>query len=86
MSSHSSSHPWLKRLTRILLILLLIFILENTKSVTVNFLGASGQIALGVALLCAAVGGALIVALIGAARMGQLRIRARRAERSGPTQ
>jgi uncharacterized integral membrane protein len=70
----------------IVAILLLIFILENTKSVQVNFLGASGHIALGVALLCAAVGGALIVALIGAARMAQLRVRARRAERSAAAQ
>jgi uncharacterized integral membrane protein len=70
----------------IVALLLLIFILENTKSVRVNFLGAHGQIALGVALLLAAVAGALIVALIGAARMAQLRVRARRAERSAATQ
>jgi len=63
-------------------LLLLIFILENTKSVKVSFLGAHGNLALGVALLLAAVAGALIVALIGAARMTQLRLRARRAERT----
>lgn len=66
----------------IVAVLLLIFILENTESVKVSFLGAQGHLALGVALLVAAVGGALIVALIAAARMAQLRVRARRAERA----
>jgi len=66
----------------IVALLLLIFILENTQSVKVSFLGANGHLALGVALLLSAVGGALIVALIGAARMAQLRLRARRAERT----
>ncbi|HKN93714.1 MAG TPA: lipopolysaccharide assembly protein LapA domain-containing protein [Thermoleophilaceae bacterium] len=65
-------------------LLLLIFILENTQSVKVSFLGAHGHISLGVALLLSAVAGALIVGLIGAARMAQLRLRARRAERAAP--
>ncbi|HEX6457686.1 MAG TPA: lipopolysaccharide assembly protein LapA domain-containing protein [Thermoleophilaceae bacterium] len=63
-------------------LLLLIFILENTQSVKVSFLGATGHVSLGVALLLSAVGGALIVGLVGAARMTQLRLRARRAERA----
>lgn len=63
-------------------LLLLIFILENTQSVKVSFLGAHGRISLGVALLLSAVAGALIVGLIGATRMTQLRLRARRAERA----
>ncbi len=62
----------------VLLIVLLIFILENTESVKINFLGASGRISLGVALLIAAVGGALVSAALGAARIVQLRVRARR--------
>jgi uncharacterized integral membrane protein len=57
---------------------LLIFILENTEGVKVNFFGATGHIALGVALLLASVAGALIVAALGAARIGQLRRKARR--------
>jgi len=57
----------------LLLLLLLIFILENTETVTVNFLGAKGHLGLGVALLLSAVGGALIVAILGAARIAQLR-------------
>jgi uncharacterized integral membrane protein len=57
---------------------LLIFILENTEGVKINFFGATGHISLGVALLLASVGGALLVAVLGAARIGQLRRRARR--------
>jgi uncharacterized integral membrane protein len=57
----------------IVLILLLIFILENTESVQISWLGLGGHIALGVALLLAAVGGALIVAILGVARIAQVR-------------
>jgi lipopolysaccharide assembly protein A len=62
----------------IVLILLLIFILENTKSVRISFLGAGGHVAIGVALLVAAVGGALVVGILGAARIGQVRRHAKR--------
>ena len=66
----------------VLLILLLVFILQNTASVKVNFFGAHGHMSLGVALLAAAVAGGLIVLIIGAARIATLRLRARRAERA----
>lgn len=59
----------------VVLILLLVFILENTQSVKISYFGASGHISLGVALLLAAVGGALLVGLAGAARVLQLRRR-----------
>jgi uncharacterized integral membrane protein len=62
----------------IVLILLLIFILENTKSVKVSYFGAGGHLALGVALLLAAVGGGLLVGLLGAARIAQVRRHAKR--------
>jgi uncharacterized integral membrane protein len=62
----------------VILVFLLIFILENTEDVKINFLGAKGHLSLGVALLLAAVGGALIVAVVGAARIGQLRVHQRR--------
>lgn len=62
----------------IVLVLLLIFILENTQSVKVSWLGLGGHIALGVALLLAAVGGALIVGILGAARIAQVRRHAKR--------
>jgi uncharacterized integral membrane protein len=65
----------------VLLVLLLIFILENTEDVKINFLGAKGHISLGVALLLAAAGGALIVATVGVARIGQLRLHERRQRR-----
>jgi uncharacterized integral membrane protein len=62
----------------VVFLVLLIFILENTEQVKINFFGATGHISLGVALLLAAVGGALIVAILGGARIAQLRHRARR--------
>lgn len=63
----------------ILLIFLLVFILQNLTSVTVSFLGFAGNLPLGVALLFAAITGALLVALVGAARILQIRRRVRRA-------
>ncbi|MBE1462680.1 LapA family protein [Kibdelosporangium phytohabitans] len=62
----------------IVLVFLLIFILANLTPVTVTFLGMSGELPLGVALLFAAISGALLVALVGAARILQLRRRVRR--------
>jgi uncharacterized integral membrane protein len=62
----------------VVLLLLLIFILQNTEQVEVALFGANPNLPLGVALLLAAVLGALIVALIGTARIVQLRILARR--------
>lgn len=62
----------------IVLIVLLVFILENTQSVKISFFGASSHLPLGVALLLAAIGGALLVGIIGAARIVQLRRHVRR--------
>jgi uncharacterized integral membrane protein len=64
----------------ILLIFLLIFILQNLATVTVAFLGLAGNLPLGVALLFAAISGALLVALVGAARITQIRRRVHRAK------
>jgi uncharacterized integral membrane protein len=69
----------------VLLVLLIIFIAENSRSVTVSFLGASGQISLGLALLIAAVVGAAVTLLAGTARILQLRLEVRRNRRSGHT-
>jgi putative membrane protein len=66
----------------IVLILLLIFILENTQSVKVSYFGAGGHLALGVALLLAAVGGALLVGILGVARITQVRRHAKRHARA----
>jgi uncharacterized integral membrane protein len=75
----------------VLLVLMLIFILQNLNDVTVTFFGASGQLPLGVMLLFAAIGGAVLVAIVGVARLGQLRLNARQRRRAskrprtGPT-
>jgi uncharacterized integral membrane protein len=65
----------------IVLILLLVFILENTQSVEISFFGASGHLPLGVALLLAAIGGALLTGIVGAARIVQLRRHVKRRPR-----
>jgi uncharacterized integral membrane protein len=62
----------------VVLVLLLVFILENTQRVKVTYFGASGHLPLGVALLLAAVAGALIVGIVGSARIFQLRKRTKR--------
>ncbi len=62
----------------IVLILLLVFILENTQSIKISFFGVSGDLPLGVALLLAAIGGGLLVGVVGTARIIQLRRHVRR--------
>jgi len=62
----------------VVLILLLVFILENTASVHIAYFGIGFHMPLGVALLLAAIGGALIVGIVGTARIVQLRRHARR--------
>jgi uncharacterized integral membrane protein len=62
----------------IVLILLLVFILENTESVKITYFGAGFHMPLGVALLLAAIGGALLVGIVGTARIMQLRRSVRR--------
>jgi lipopolysaccharide assembly protein A len=65
----------------VILLLLLIFILQNGTQVSVSYLGLHGHLPLGVALLLAAVCGVLLVVLAGAARISQLRATARRHRR-----
>jgi uncharacterized integral membrane protein len=65
----------------VVLLILLIFILQNGDRVKINIFGANPTLPLGVALLLAAVLGALLVALIGAARVVQLRHTARKIAR-----
>ena len=62
----------------VVLLLLLIFILENGHRVDVAFFGAHWHLPLGVALLLAAVLGVLLVVIPGTARIVQLRMLARR--------
>jgi uncharacterized integral membrane protein len=62
----------------VLLLLLAVFILQNTQDVQVSFLGWSGSAPLAASLLIAAVTGALVVAAAGALRILQLRRRVKR--------
>jgi uncharacterized integral membrane protein len=64
------------------LILLLTFILQNNGLVQIAFFGAHGRLPLGVALLLAAAGGVVLVAVPGYGRIIQLR---RAVKRSGTT-
>ncbi|MEU4762092.1 lipopolysaccharide assembly protein LapA domain-containing protein [Actinosynnema sp. NPDC023794] len=73
------SGTWVAVLASIVvLIVLLVFILQNLADATIHFLGAAGTLPLGVALLFAAIAGAILVALVGAARIMQLRRQAKR--------
>ncbi len=65
----------------VVLVLLIVFILENGQHARVSYFGAHADLPLGVALLLGAVIGGLVVALAGVARILQLRARARRARR-----
>jgi uncharacterized integral membrane protein len=62
----------------VVLLLLLIFVLENGQSADVAFFGVHAHLPMGVALLLAAVFGVLLVALPGSARIMQLRMRQHR--------
>jgi uncharacterized integral membrane protein len=59
--------------TALVLIALLIFIAQNSASVTVHYLGANGRVPLAVALLLSAIAGLLIAAIPGTVRILQLR-------------
>ena len=61
--------------------LLIIMILRNQDVVEVHYLGFTGSIPLGTALLIAAVAGAAVVAVVGVIRLTQLRVTTRRARR-----
>src|ERR1022692_2284974 len=74
----------------VVLALLLVFILQNTRSVKVSFFTANGTLPLGVALLLATIGGLLLAGVVASLRIWQLRhrlygqspIRERRARKS----
>jgi uncharacterized integral membrane protein len=62
----------------LLLVMLIVFILQNSTRVRVHYLGFAGSLPLGMALLVAAVGGGVLVAIAGVARVTQLRMSVRR--------
>jgi lipopolysaccharide assembly protein A len=57
----------------VVLIVVIIFIVQNASAVNIAFLGAHLHLSLAVALLLAAVAGALAMAAAGTARITQLR-------------
>jgi uncharacterized integral membrane protein len=62
----------------VVLLLLIIFIAQNTRKTTVSFLAWDGQVPVAVALLIAAVAGLFLAAMAGLLRIMQLRRRVRR--------
>ncbi|MGH9089482.1 MAG: lipopolysaccharide assembly protein LapA domain-containing protein [Acidimicrobiales bacterium] len=62
----------------LVLVLLLVFILQNTRSVRISYFTVTTTLPLGVALLLAAVGGVLIAGVLATLRILQLRRRIRR--------
>ncbi|WP_179778023.1 lipopolysaccharide assembly protein LapA domain-containing protein [Amycolatopsis endophytica] len=76
------SGTWVAVIIAVLvLVVLLIFILQNPTRTELTFLGATGTLPVGVAMLLAAIAGALLIALIGSARILQLRHAAHRRHR-----
>ena len=65
-------------LSAVVLLVLLIFIMQNLAAVQIRFLWFTGSLPIGVALLLAAVAGLLLVAIPGGLRIMQLRRAARR--------
>ncbi len=64
----------------VVLVLDLVFIIQNSQSVKVSFFTGSVNMPLGVALLLAAIGGVLLAAIVASLRMWQLRRRPRSAK------
>jgi uncharacterized integral membrane protein len=59
----------------VVLVLLLVFILQNTRSVKISYFTANGRMPLGVALLLATIGGLLLAGAVASLRIWQLRHR-----------
>ncbi len=68
------------------LVVLVIFMIQNAHAVKISFLGAQVRLSLAVALLIAAIAGALLMAAAGTARITQLRMVMRRDRRRRPPQ
>lgn len=77
-----TSGTWLAVVALLAVLLLLaIFVIQNTQSVEIAFLGWNGDAPLAAALLIATVAGLAIAAAAGALRILQLRRRVRRDQR-----
>jgi len=64
------------------LVLLIVFMLQNTVPVEVTFLGLTGTAPLALTLLIAGVGFAVVTLVVGSLRIGQLRRRIGRGDRA----
>jgi uncharacterized integral membrane protein len=71
-------------LAAVILVVLIVFLLQNTNSVEVTFLWLHGRLPLAIALLIAGVGSALLTMIVGVARITQLRRRFRRDHKTTP--
>lgn len=56
-----------------ILLLLMIFVIQNSISIPINYFGAHSKISFGVAILLAAIAGSALTLLIGTARILQLK-------------
>jgi uncharacterized integral membrane protein len=65
-------------LAAVVLVVLIVFMLQNTGTVEVTFLWMHGSLPLALALLVASVGAAIATMVVGAARITQLRRQSRR--------
>lgn len=85
VSGTRTSAAWLGVcLAAVLLVLLIVFLLQNTNNIEVSFLWMHGRLPLAIALMIAAVGAALLTMIVGVARITQLRRRFRREHRTQP--
>lgn len=57
----------------VVLVLLVVFLIQNSRTVDIKFFGAHLRVSLAVAMLVAAVAGALVTGAAGTARIAQLR-------------
>lgn len=69
----------------VVLLVLLVFIIQNSQQAAISFFGAHGHLPLGVALLLAAICGVLLVAVPGYGRIIQLRRALKRSTTVPPT-
>lgn len=67
----------------VVLVLLSIFIVQNTQTVRISYFGATGEVSLAVAMLLASAAGVLLAAIAGTLRIWQLRRRLARSSRRG---
>lgn len=81
-ATHSASRTaaiWVALvLGAIVLVLLLIFVLQNNTRAQFTYFTATFELPLGVAMLLAAIAGALVMGLVGSVRMAQQSLRMRR--------